>query len=85
MPFLEIEKQMVRGIGYAGEGDVLTAALSAALASGFEETSFTEMFCPDWKAIPYSCFIWRDEYFLTSSKPELIEKDFPIPMQTTRP
>ncbi len=49
MPFLEISKAMVRGTGYAGEGDVLTAALVGALASAFPATTFTEMFCPDWK------------------------------------
>ena len=78
MPFLEIEKQMARGIGYAGEGDVLTAALSAALASGFEETSFTEMFCPDWKSNTiFLSHMGEMNISLTSSKPELIEKDFP--------
>ena len=49
VPFLECSKAMARGIGYAGEGDVLTAATTGCLASVFPETSFTEMFCPDWK------------------------------------
>ena len=49
VPFLEASKAMARGIGYAGEGDVLTALLVAAVASGFPETTFTEMFCPDWE------------------------------------
>jgi L-arabinose isomerase len=48
MPFLEASKGMACGIGYAGEGDCLTAALVGALASVFPEVSFTEMFCPDW-------------------------------------
>ncbi|MBT3295114.1 MAG: hypothetical protein HN919_12245 [Verrucomicrobia bacterium] len=48
MPFLEISKAMARGIGYAGEGDVLTAALVGALAREFEAVTFTEIFCPDW-------------------------------------
>lgn len=48
VPFLECSKAISRGIGYAGEGDVLTAALSCALRTAFPETSFTEMFCPDW-------------------------------------
>jgi L-arabinose isomerase len=48
MPFLEISKAMARGIGYAGEGDVLTAALVGALARAFGEVTFTEVFCPDW-------------------------------------
>ena len=49
VPFLECTKAMARGIGYAGEGDVLTAAVTRCLADVFPETSFTEMFCPDWK------------------------------------
>jgi len=48
-PFLEMSKAMERGIGYAGEGDTLTALLVAALAAGIPDTSFTEMFCPDWE------------------------------------
>lgn len=48
VPFLEASKAMARGIGYAGEGDILTAALTAALNRVFREVSFTEMFCPDW-------------------------------------
>jgi L-arabinose isomerase len=48
MPFLEISKAMGRGVGYGGEGDVLTAALVGALARGFGATTFTEVFCPDW-------------------------------------
>lgn len=48
VPFLEASKAMARGIGYAGEGDILTAALVGMLASWFPETTFTEMFCPDW-------------------------------------
>lgn len=49
VPFLEASKSLARGIGYAGEGDVLTAALVAALAQLHPETTFTEMFCPDWQ------------------------------------
>lgn len=49
MPFLEISKAMARGTGYAGEGDVLTAALVGALMSAIPATTFTEMFCADWK------------------------------------
>ena len=49
VPFLECSKAMARGIGYAGEGDVLTAVATRCLMEVFPETSFTEMFCPDWK------------------------------------
>ena len=46
--FSEISKAISRGTGYAGEGDVLTAALVGALARAFGATTFTEVFCPDW-------------------------------------
>jgi len=49
MPFLEISKSMARGIGYAGEGDVLTASLMSILATVTPDVSFVEMFCPDWR------------------------------------
>ncbi len=49
MPFAECCKTMMRGLGYAGEGDVLTAGLVGALRSVYENTSFVEIFCPDWK------------------------------------
>ena len=39
----------MRGTGYAGEGDVLTAGLVGALLTAYPDTTFTEMFCPDWK------------------------------------
>ena len=49
MPFIEACKTLARGQGYAGEGDALTASLVGALLSGFPDTSFVEIFCPDWK------------------------------------
>ena len=49
MPFSEACKEMSFGVGYAGEGDTLTAALVGALMKSFEKVNFTEMFCPDWK------------------------------------
>lgn len=49
MPFMEACKAMARGIGYAGEGDVLTAAVTGALMRGFGTATFVEIFCPDWK------------------------------------
>jgi L-arabinose isomerase len=78
VPFLEASKAMARGLGYAGEGDVLTAALVGALAGLCERTTFTEIFCPDWKG---------DAIFLShmaeinprvaAKKPLLRELDFP--------
>ncbi len=49
MPFMEACKGMERGIGYAGEGDALTAAFTGAFMSAYKETCFVEIFCPDWK------------------------------------
>lgn len=49
MPFMEACKQMANGTGYAGEGDVLTAAVTGALIRGFGEATFVEIFCPDWE------------------------------------
>lgn len=49
MPFTECTKMLMRGMGYAGEGDVLTAGLVGALRRVYPNTTFTEMFCPDWK------------------------------------
>lgn len=49
MPFMEACKALGRGIGYAGEGDVLTASLVGALLHGFPDSTFVEIFCPDWK------------------------------------
>jgi L-arabinose isomerase len=76
-PFLEMSKAMERGIGYAGEGDTLTAALVGALLAGFPDTSFSEMFCPDWEND--SIFLshmgevnWR----LIDGKAQLREMDF---------
>lgn len=49
MPFVECCKSLERGIGYAGEGDALTAAFTGAYLSVYPETNFVEIFCPDWK------------------------------------
>ncbi len=78
MPFLEAGKAMSRGIGYAGEGDVLTAALVGALASVYPETTFTEMFCPDWKNNSiFLSHMGEMNLDLSAEKLRLIEKDFP--------
>jgi L-arabinose isomerase len=79
IPFLEASKAMARGIGYAGEGDVLTASLVGALQRAFSRTTFTEVFCPDWQG---------DSLFLShmgeinpevaAVKPVLLEKPYPF-------
>jgi L-arabinose isomerase len=78
VPFLEASKAMARGTGYAGEGDVLTASLVGALERAFGQTTFTEMFCPDWKG--QSIFIshmGEVNPLVASGKARLCEKDFP--------
>ncbi len=76
IPFLEASKAMAKGFGYAGEGDVLTAALAGALAANFEETSFTEMFCPDWKNdIILLSHMGEFNHSLAFSKADLINKN----------
>lgn len=77
MPFLEISKSMARGIGYAGEGDTLTAALNGAMMSVFPETSFTEMFCPDWKGGRiFLSHMGEINLSLAERKPVLFEKEW---------
>jgi L-arabinose isomerase len=79
VPFLEISKAMARGVGYAGEGDMMTASFVGALSRGFGKTTFTEVFCPDWKG---------DSLFLThmgeinpelaAERPVIVEQQFPF-------
>lgn len=79
VPFLEASKAMARGLGYAGEGDVMTAALVGALASAFPETTFTEMFCADWEG--ESIFVnhmGEMNVNLADGKPVLMTKDMPF-------
>ena len=77
MPFMEACKQMAAGIGYAGEGDVLTAAFTGALMKGFDTASFVEIFCPDWRGDTL-LISHMGEYnrALASGKPELKQITF---------
>jgi L-arabinose isomerase len=76
-PFLEMSKAMERGIGYAGEGDTLTALLVGALAAGFPDTSFTEMFCPDWEHNTlFLSHMGEVNTRLLEGKPKLREMDY---------
>jgi L-arabinose isomerase len=77
VPFLAASKLMARGIGYGGEGDLLTASLVAALASVHPETSFTEMFCPDWEHDTiYLSHMGELNWRLATPKPLLLEMDY---------
>lgn len=77
VPFLEASKGMSRGIGYAGEGDILTAALVGALVRGFGKATFTEMFCPDWKGESiFLSHMGEINPDVIKGKARLYEKDF---------
>ncbi|MCL1793807.1 MAG: hypothetical protein FWG34_08050 [Oscillospiraceae bacterium] len=77
MPFLEACKAMARGIGYAGEGDVLTASFAGALLSGFPDSSFVEIFCPDWNGNAlFLSHMGEMNINLAAHKPEIFEKNF---------
>jgi len=47
-PFLEASKAMARGVGYAGEGDVLTAMFVAAISAGHRHHVQRDVL-PDWE------------------------------------
>ena len=77
VPFLAASRLMADGIGYAGEGDVLTAALVGSLASVYPDTSFTEMFCPDWRrGAVFLSHMGEINPSLVSGKAALHEKEY---------
>lgn len=79
VPFLEISKQMSKGIGYGGEGDVTTAVLCSALMKIIPETTFTEMFCPDWKGDRiFMSHMGEININLTGKKPVLEQRPYPF-------
>lgn len=79
VPFLEASLGMTRGVGYAGEGDVMTAALVASLAKIFAETTFTEMFCPDWKGNKvFLSHMGEVNTNLLNGKAEIVEMNLPF-------
>jgi len=79
VPFLEISKAMARGIGYAGEGDVLTAALVGALLAGWPRTTFTEIFCPDWNGNTlFLSHMGEINPAVAAARPRVFEKEFPF-------
>ncbi len=78
VPFLEASKAMARGLGYAGEGDALTAALVGVVNHAFGRTTFTEIFCPDWKGNAlFISHMGEVNPETASETPRLIEKEFP--------
>lgn len=77
MPFHGICEIMHEKIGYAGEGDILTAAFSGALLQQYPKTSFVELFCPDWEhSSVLISHMGEMNYDLANEKPELFVKPF---------
>jgi len=77
VPFYEASKQMAAGKGYAGEGDVMTAGLVSSLFKLGCETSFTEIFCPDWSQNAlFLSHMGEMNINLCEEKPVLHEKDY---------
>ncbi len=77
VPFMAASKLMAEGIGYAGEGDVLTAAFVAALSEGDLLCSFSEMFCADWENDTiFLSHMGEVNYKLLDGKGMLAERDY---------
>lgn len=78
MPFNGVCRAMSEQVGYAGEGDKLTALFTGALLQGYKETSFIEIFCPDWKHDAlFISHMGEMNYNVADGKPEFFEKAFP--------
>jgi len=79
VPFLAASKLMAEGIGYAGEGDVLTAALVGSLQRAFGATTFTEMFCADWNGgAIFLSHMGEANPQVAAATPLLYEKEYPF-------
>lgn len=77
MTFHGICQAMSEGVGYAGEGDTLTALLSGALLQGYKDTSFVEIFCPDWKNdTAFISHMGEMNYSVADGPIEFFEKNF---------
>jgi L-arabinose isomerase len=77
-PFYACSRLMSRGIGYGGEGDVLTATLGRPLNMLSSAAKFDEFFCADWKnnRILMSHMGESDSRFIKQgSSPRLVERD----------
>lgn len=79
IPFLEASKELADGIGYAGEGDILTSSITHSVMKIYPDTTFTEMFCPDWKNNSiFISHIGEGNYNLLSGRPKIISKKYPL-------
>jgi L-arabinose isomerase len=78
LPFYEACRSMSEGIGYAGEGDVITASLVGAVMDVYPDTSFTEIFCPCFKDGLLFLSHMGEINFSVAKDINLIEKDLPF-------
>jgi L-arabinose isomerase len=79
MPFAELSRMMAQNIGYAGEGDVLTAAMTGALMTAYQSAGFVEMFCPDWeRGILLLSHMAEMNIALADAKPLMTDVPFPF-------
>ncbi len=70
-------RAMEEGVGYAGEGDVLTAALVGALLRSWDETSFVEMFCPNWRnGVVFLSHMGEYNLRIAGKRPLMIDRPF---------
>lgn len=75
MPFIAACEAMKNGIGYAGEGDTLTASFVGAFLEGYKETNFVEIFCPDWtNGTLFLSHMGETNYRIADTKPTLSRK-----------
>ena len=79
MTFDRACRAMEDGVGYAGEGDVLTAALVGALLNSWQNTTFVEMFCPNWNG-GYLFLGHMGEYNIriAARRPQMRKRPFPF-------
>ena len=78
LPFYEACRAMSECIGYAGEGDVITASLVGALMKAYPQTSFTEIFCPCFEQDLLFLSHMGEINFAVSKKVTIVEKDLPF-------
>ncbi len=72
-------RAMEEGVGYAGEGDVLTAALVGSLLKGWENSTFVEMFCPSWNdGTVFLSHMGEYNIRIAGKRPVMCERPFPF-------
>jgi L-arabinose isomerase len=79
LPFLGASRLLARGVGYAGEGDVMTAALVAAVARFSSEVTFSELYLPEYeRGRILLSHMGESNYDLAADdRPRLAPREFP--------